>query len=101
MIIHDEGRRDNSFTSSQDGKIVKIMISRYSDLLEIPKAKLRKTIVEHFLEHIGNFKEYEANIEARLNSLEEFSNFTRGFRSYRKKLMEAEEEKVEESGLHD
>jgi hypothetical protein len=53
LIIHDEGRRDNSFTSSQDGKIIKIMISRYSDLLDIPKAKLRNKIVQHFLEHIG------------------------------------------------
>jgi len=35
-----------------------------------------------------------------LNSLKEFSDFASGFQAYRTKLMEAEEEKVEEKSLH-
>lgn len=34
LIIHDEGRKDSSFSTSQDGNIIKIMLSRYNDLLE-------------------------------------------------------------------
>jgi hypothetical protein len=36
-----------------------------------------------------------------LNSLKEFSDFATGFRAYRTKFMEAEEEKVEERSLPD
>ena len=69
MIVHDESRRDNSFTTSQDGNIIKIMLSRYSDLLGIPKANMRNLIVQHYLKHIGDFKAYESSIPARLKSL--------------------------------
>jgi exoribonuclease II len=101
LIIHDEGRRDNSLTISQDGNIVKILFSRYSDLLEISKAKLRDTIVQHFLKHVGDFKAYESNIPARLNSLKEFSEFASEFRAYRAEEMKGEEENVEDLGLHE
>ena len=33
LIRHDEGRKDSSFSMSQDGNIVTIKISRYNDLL--------------------------------------------------------------------
>ena len=33
LIGHDEGRKDSSFSMSQDGNIVTIKISRYNDLL--------------------------------------------------------------------
>jgi hypothetical protein len=49
LIIHDEGRRDNSFSTSQDGNIVNIMLSRDRDLLGIPKAQLRNLILQLFL----------------------------------------------------
>jgi hypothetical protein len=101
LIIHDEGRRDNGLTISQDGNIVNILFSRYSDLLEISKAKLRDTIVQHFLKHVGDFKAYESNIPARLNSLKEFSVFSSGFSAYRAEEMKGEEENVEERGLND
>ena len=101
MIIHDESRKDNSFTATLDGNIVKIMISRYSDLLGIPKANLRNTIIKHYLRHIGDFKAYESDIPARLNSLKEFTEFASGFRAYRKRFMEAEEENMEERSIHD
>ena len=35
LILHDESKRDSNFTTTQDGNIVKIMISRYTDLLGI------------------------------------------------------------------
>ena len=44
---------------------------------------------------------YESNFQARLNSLKEFSDFASSFRAYRAKLMEAEEEKVEDRGPND
>jgi hypothetical protein len=100
LIIHDESRRDNSFTTFQDGSIIKIMLSRYSDLLGIPKANLRNTIVKHFLAHIGDFKAYESDIPARMNSLKEFSDFASGFRAYKSKFMQAEEENYD-GGSHD
>jgi hypothetical protein len=92
LIINDESTTNNSFTAYQDGKIIKIMLSRYSDLLEIAKANLRNTIIQHYMKRIGNFKDYESDIPARLNSLKEFSDFASGFRAYRTKFMEAEEE---------
>ena len=101
MIIHDESRRDNTFTTSQDGNIVKIMLSRYADLLELPKANMRNTILQQYLKYIGDYKAYESNIPARLNSLKEFSDFASSFRAYRNKLMESEKEKVEERSIHD
>jgi hypothetical protein len=70
-------------------------------LLGIDKANLRNTIVKHYLKYIGDFKAYESDIPARLNSLKEFSDFASGFRAYRTKLMEAEEENVEERSIHD
>jgi hypothetical protein len=70
------------------------MLSRYTDLLEMPKANMRNTILQHYLKYIGDFKAYESDIPARLNSLKEFSDFASGFRAYRTKLMESEEEKV-------
>ena len=69
MIIHDEKRRDNSFSTSQDKNIIKIMLSRYTDLLDTPKQQLRKIIWQHFLKHIRDFKTYESDIPARLDSL--------------------------------
>ena len=33
LIVHDEGKKDSSFSRSQDGNIVTIYISRYNDLL--------------------------------------------------------------------
>jgi len=45
MIIHDESITEKSFTTYQDGKIVKIMLGRYSDLLEIAKANMRSIIL--------------------------------------------------------
>ena len=101
MIIHDDSRRDNSFTSSQDGNIVRIMLSRFSDLLDIPKANMRNAILQHYLQYIGDFKAYESNIPARLKSLQNFSDFASGFNDYRTKLMEAEEENLEERSFHD
>ena len=77
------------------------MISRYSDLLGIPKANLRNNIIKYYLRHIGDFKAYESDIPARLNSLKEFTEFASGFRAYRTRLMEAEEEKMEEKSIHD
>ena len=101
MIVHDDSRKDKSFTTSQDGNIIKIMLSRFSDLLDIPKANMRNIIVKHYLHYIGEFKAYESNIPARLRSLKEFSDFSSGFQAYRAKLIEAEEEKVEERSYHD
>jgi hypothetical protein len=69
LIIHNEGRSDNNFTTEQDGNIVKIMVTRYTDLHGLPKENLRNTIVKHYLKHVGDFKGYEGNIPARLNSL--------------------------------
>ena len=69
LIIHDENRRDNYFSTSQDKKIIKIRLSRYKNLLEETKGYLKKTILELFLKHIGDFKAYESNIPARLDSL--------------------------------
>ena len=77
------------------------MLSRFSDLLEIPKANMRNAIVQRYLLYIGDFKAYESNIQARLKSLKEFSDFASGFHAYRTKLMESEEEKVEERSFHD
>ena len=82
-ITHDEGRKDSSFSSFQEGNILSIKLSRYNELLDIPKANLRATIVKEFLKHIKNFKAYESDIPARLNSLKEFSDFTIGFRAFR------------------
>ena len=69
LIIHDEARKDNNFTASQDGKNVIIKLSSYNDLLGIPKANLRNLIIDHFRKHVGEFNAYESNIPARLNSL--------------------------------
>jgi hypothetical protein len=69
LIIHDENRRDNSFSTSQDKNMIKIMLSRYTDLLDTPKQQLRKIIWQHFLKHIRDFKTYESDIPARLDSL--------------------------------
>ena len=99
MIIYDESTSDDSFTTYQDGKIIKIMLSRYNNLLEIAKANMRNIILQHYLKRIGNFKEYEYNIPARLNSFDEFSDFASRFRAYSTKFMEGEEEKVEERSL--
>ena len=70
-------------------------------MLEISKAKLRDTIVQHFLKHIGDFKAYESNIPARLNSLKEFSEFASGFRAFRGEVMNVDEENVEDRGFYD
>jgi hypothetical protein len=83
LITHDEARKDNSFTTSQEGNILTIKLSRYNDMLEIPKANLRTTIVKEFLKHISDFKAYESNISGRLNSLKEFSDLTIRFRALR------------------
>jgi hypothetical protein len=45
------------------------MLTRYTDLHGLPKENLKSTIVKHYLKHVGDFKAYEANIPARLNSL--------------------------------
>ena len=75
------------------------MLTRYSDLLGIPKANLRNTIVQHFLAHIGDFKAYESDIPARMSSLKEFADFASGFRAYKsKQLLQAEEEKMQDGG---
>jgi hypothetical protein len=103
LIIHDEGRKDNSYAISQERQIVKIMFSRYSDLLANKKDILIEEIGKIFLKHIDDLKakEYEANIPARLSSLKEFYDFSSGFRAYRNKLMKVEEEKMENRGFHD
>jgi hypothetical protein len=100
VITHDENSRDDCFTTSQNGNIIKISLNRYSDLLGIPKANLRKTIVQNFLRYIREFKAYESDIPARLNSLKEFSDFANGFQAYRAKLMLAEKEKDYDRGFH-
>ena len=69
------------------------MVTRYSDLHGLPKENFRKTIINHYLKHLGDFKAYEANIPARLNSLKDFSDFTGSFQSYRRQSMDLEEEK--------
>jgi hypothetical protein len=40
---------------------VKISLSRYNELLEIPKANLKNTILNIFLEFRKGFKAYEYN----------------------------------------
>ena len=100
LIIHNEGKSDNNFTTEQDGNIVKIMVTRYSDLHGLPKENLRKTIVRHYLKHLGDIKAYEANIPARLNSLKDYSDFARSFQSYRRQSMDLEEEKSDARGAN-
>jgi hypothetical protein len=48
---------------------VEISIGRFNDLLGLAKANLSNTISQHFINHIGNFNAYEADIPARLKSL--------------------------------
>jgi hypothetical protein len=76
------------------------MVTRYSDLHGLPKENLRKTIVRHYLKHLGDFKAYEANIPARLNSLKDYSDFARSFQSYRRQSMDFEEEKSDAHGAN-
>jgi hypothetical protein len=45
LIIHDESRKDNDFTTSNYDNIVQISLGRYNDLLGVSRAKLRSLIV--------------------------------------------------------
>ena len=69
VVTHDTDRGDNTFATKKDRNIVEISFSSFSDLLDIHRKNLRKFILDHFFKYIGDYKSYEKDIAARLNSL--------------------------------
>jgi hypothetical protein len=82
VVIHDENRKDNSFSHKVDKDTIIMNIGRYGDILGITRNNMRDFVMQHFIKYIGDFKSYEYNIIERIRSLASFNDFVNRFRKY-------------------